>query len=225
MRPDTLLFDMDGVLVDVANSYRAAIKKTVEFFLKRNIPMQEIQDYKNLGGYNNDWDLTEALLLAKNIPVQKSLIVEKFQEIYRGTNFNGLITNEEWLMNAELLRKLSVRYHIGIVTGRLREEAELAINKANASSLIHGMITYDDLPKDKQKPDPEGIRMLMLKFNSKNAIYFGDSVDDMQMAKAAGITAIGVLPPDADGKLAGLLEENGADKVICSINKIEEVLR
>ena len=34
---DGLLFDMDGVLVDVSQSYRLVIKKTAEFFTSKEI--------------------------------------------------------------------------------------------------------------------------------------------------------------------------------------------
>jgi len=43
---EALLFDMDGVLVDVSASYRLAIKKTVERFLGKDISLEEIQEYK-----------------------------------------------------------------------------------------------------------------------------------------------------------------------------------
>ena len=34
---DGLIFDMDGVLVDVSKSYREAIRQTTSYFLKRSI--------------------------------------------------------------------------------------------------------------------------------------------------------------------------------------------
>src|SRR3989338_2424146 len=58
MKP-LLIFDIDGVLVDVSKSYRAAIKQTVEHFTGKEITLEEIQALKNKGGYNNDWDAAE----------------------------------------------------------------------------------------------------------------------------------------------------------------------
>ena len=60
------LFDMDGVLVDVSKSYLVAIQKTVEFYLNMTVGLREIQKYKNRGGLNNDWDLTECILKEKD---------------------------------------------------------------------------------------------------------------------------------------------------------------
>lgn len=57
-----VLFDMDGVLVDVSLSYRLTIKKVVERLGSYEISFSQIQEYKNKGGFNNDWDLTRAIL-------------------------------------------------------------------------------------------------------------------------------------------------------------------
>ena len=70
---DVLIFDMDGVLIDVSNSYRKTIQKTVHLYLTTilglNIDPEKlfldktISLFKSAGGFNNDWDLTSGLLL------------------------------------------------------------------------------------------------------------------------------------------------------------------
>ena len=60
-RDQVLVFDMDGVLVDVSESYRETIVRTVEFFTRQTITRELIQDYKNQGGYNNDWLLSQKI--------------------------------------------------------------------------------------------------------------------------------------------------------------------
>ncbi len=69
---DTLIFDIDGVLLDVKSSFRQAISRTVQFYFK-NILNWEIEEYllttddtqyfKLAGGFNNDWELTYAAVL------------------------------------------------------------------------------------------------------------------------------------------------------------------
>ena len=51
----TLIFDMDGVLVDVSNSYRTAVKLTYEHYAKKELNYETIAEAKALGGLNNDW--------------------------------------------------------------------------------------------------------------------------------------------------------------------------
>lgn len=55
---DVILFDIDNVLVDTRSSYLAAIQKTVELYLGRPgvITPREIDQFKLLGGFNDDWD-------------------------------------------------------------------------------------------------------------------------------------------------------------------------
>lgn len=70
---DLLIFDMDGVLIDVSKSYRRTIQQTIHIYLEtclgveRNkewlVTDEEISLFKSVGGFNNDWDLTSGLLL------------------------------------------------------------------------------------------------------------------------------------------------------------------
>ncbi len=57
--PNLIIFDMDGVLVDVTDSYRAAIQCTVANFTGQQVTNETIQEYKNKGGFNDDWLLSQ----------------------------------------------------------------------------------------------------------------------------------------------------------------------
>ncbi|MFB6118089.1 TIGR01548 family HAD-type hydrolase [Halosegnis sp.] len=63
MRADAVVLDVDGVLVDVADSYRRAIVESVERVYGDTIDRETIQLYKDAGGFNNDWELTYAAAL------------------------------------------------------------------------------------------------------------------------------------------------------------------
>ena len=56
-----IVFDMDGVLVEVSESYRATIVETVKLFTGETIARELIQEYKNQGGWNNDWALSQKI--------------------------------------------------------------------------------------------------------------------------------------------------------------------
>ncbi len=69
---DTIVFDIDGVLIDMRESFRKAICQTVQFYFKKILHFQgcknlihpeEIEYFKMAGGFNNDWDLTSAVIL------------------------------------------------------------------------------------------------------------------------------------------------------------------
>jgi HAD superfamily hydrolase (TIGR01548 family) len=63
MNVDAVVLDVDGVLVDVADSYRRAIVESVERVYGDTIDRDGIQQFKNAGGFNNDWELTYAAAL------------------------------------------------------------------------------------------------------------------------------------------------------------------
>jgi len=69
---DTIIFDIDGVLVDVSSSYYQTIIDTVQYYFSNiiNIPGEEklvdgkaIAGFKMIGGFNNDWELSAAAVL------------------------------------------------------------------------------------------------------------------------------------------------------------------
>ncbi|MGI0003422.1 MAG: HAD family hydrolase, partial [Nitrosopumilaceae archaeon] len=69
---DSVIFDCDGVLIDISNSYDLAIKKTVDFVLKKManidqpniVSTQMIDGFKATGGFNDEVDLTYSLILS-----------------------------------------------------------------------------------------------------------------------------------------------------------------
>lgn len=220
----SLVFDMDGVLINAGNSYRLTIEKTYEKFAGKSITQKEIQDAKNLGGLNNDWDLTKYLLEKDGINVSYQDIVDVFQEIYWNDG-KGLINNENALFDKEIFEELSKDFNLSIFTGRLRAEAMFALNKFEASDLFYPIITTDDIPHGMGKPNPLGLNITKEITISKEYYYFGDTIDDILAAKAAGYKAIGVLPPqDKSEELTNKLKEKGACEVLASINDINTIL-
>ena len=219
-----LVFDMDGVLVDARKSYRVAIEKTYEYFAKKQVTQQEIQDAKNLGGLNNDWDLTQYLLKKSGVEVLYKDIVEVFQKIY-WDNGNGVINNEKPLFERNVFEELSKDYNLSIFTGRLRAEAMFALEKFNAVDLFFPILTTDDIPEGMGKPNPFGLNLTKEMTIASNYTYFGDTSDDILAAKSANYDAVGVLPPqDKSKELIEALKSKGAQDTLISVNDIKTIL-
>ncbi len=63
-----IVFDMDGVIIDVSGSYRETVRQTARLFFKGArswedlpdplFPLSDLAAVKQGGGLNNDWDLT-----------------------------------------------------------------------------------------------------------------------------------------------------------------------
>lgn len=69
---DSLILDIDGVILDVSSSFRVAISQTVQHYFFRLLKFEgdetlltpsETQLFKLAGGFNNDWDLSSAAIL------------------------------------------------------------------------------------------------------------------------------------------------------------------
>ena len=106
-----ILFDIDGVIRSVENSYRLSLKKTVYRFCGWDPSYRDIDNAKNEGIWNNDWDLSLELIKrhieSNNVklkPPEKGEIIRCFEDFYFGGNptkdsndWSGFIRNEELL--------------------------------------------------------------------------------------------------------------------------------
>ena len=58
-----VVLDIDGVLIDVADSYRRAVIESVRRMYDETLDRTAIQPFKDAGGCNNDWLVTDAIAL------------------------------------------------------------------------------------------------------------------------------------------------------------------
>lgn len=222
---EAIIFDLDGVLVDVRSSYLATIQRVAGFFLKETVSLEKIQSFRNRGGLNNDWNLTLAILREENYTLDRETVISLFQSIYRGRNFDGLIQQEKWLLKKKVLHRLYKNYRLAIVTGRPRDEAEFTLCRFKAKEYFQCLVTSDDLAPQLAKPHPAGLVKALTSLQVSQACYVGDTVDDVQMAKAAGIPAIGVVGTlSCPESQARILARQGAWLVVYDVNSIGEVL-
>ena len=180
---DGLIFDMDGILVDVSQSYREAIRQTAGYFLKRNVLMAEVDEIKSKVGMNNDWDASYALINKQEINYE--IVKDYFQKIYLG----GLINNEKLFVSKQKLQLLKKRYKkLGIATGRPKAEANYVIKKNKLQGIFDCIISMEDVSKG--KPEPDMLLAVIRKLKLKNTVYIGDSPNDVIASEKANISSI-----------------------------------
>lgn len=213
-------FDMDGVLVDVSKSYRTAIEKTYEYFANKTLNEGRIEDAKALGGLNCDWDLTHFLLKTDGFNVELSQIIDVFQNIY-WDNGSGLINKEKLFIAKETLEELSQNADMAIFTGRPLAEALYTLKLFNIEDYFYTVVAKENLPSDRQKPDPLGLQTIKSKVLFSEMFYAGDTIDDIKCAKGANVNAIGVT--NGKSNLIERLKNQGAMLVLDDINKIVEL--
>jgi len=219
-----LIFDMDGVLVDVADSYRETIIQTVERFTGQRVTRDYIQQVKNRGGFNDDWALSTLLIGELGGQAEYDEVAEYFQRLFLGENSDGLIRRERWIAGEGLFERLSRQWRLAIFTGRTREEARLTLDRFVPGVRFQPIIGNKDI--ENLKPAPDGILKIRALCPAPVTYYLGDNVDDARSARAAGTPFIGVAGPENSRRveLAELFAREGARAVIDSVNELERVL-
>ena len=191
------LFDIDGVIRDVTASYRLAIQKTVHHFTSFTPSIEEIDDLKKEGYWNNDWDTSLELikrqqindLSSKNIPKKEDLI-SIFNEFYFGGDpdgnpkqWKGFIKNEPLLVKKELFKQLTLEgYKWGFVSGAEYASAMYILQK-RLGLFNPPLIAMGDAP---EKPNPQGLIQLATDLAHRTLgegtpliTYIGDTVADV----------------------------------------------
>ncbi|HTM50038.1 MAG TPA: HAD-IA family hydrolase [Bryobacteraceae bacterium] len=219
-----VVFDMDGVLVDVSESYRETIQRTVQHFTGREVTREDIQEWKNRGGWNDDWALSTAMIRDNGVNADYNEVVNYFQNLFHGDGSDGLILRERWIAQEGMLQRLNEKYGFALFTGRFRWEAELTLNRFAAGLLFEPIIGAGDVPN--HKPAPDGLLRIGRITNGAELWYVGDTVDDARSAKAANVPFIGVAAAGGTRRqeLIRLFKEEGAKAIIEDINQLEDAL-
>jgi histidinol-phosphate aminotransferase len=217
----TIVFDMDGVLIDASKSYRVASQKTFNQFSGLEVTAEELSATKKLGGLNNDWDLTEFLLKKYGFNIDYDEIVSAFQIYYE-----KLADCEEPLVTCKFFENLTKNYNLAVFTGRLKPEAFFTLDKHGFTKYFYPIITMDEVGLDRQKPDCLGLKIIKDKIITDQIYYLGDTVDDMSCAITADVNGIGVLPPqDKSEELKNLLNSKNAMVVLEQALDLEDFLK
>jgi len=99
-----IIFDFDGVLVDTSQSYRQTIRRVVDYYFLEILGLEgergklatlgDVQRFKDTGLYNNDWNLTYAIityylaLLMRKL--QKRRILQDFTKGFSDIQFSDV---------------------------------------------------------------------------------------------------------------------------------------
>lgn len=194
-----VLFDMDGVLAAVGNSYNLSIELTARHFGVNDISQEDIADEKKRGNANNDWILAQRIIkqkLNKDIPIE--LITEVFEEIYQGTDSKtGLCETETLIPALGVLKEIHKRCNgnIAIVTGRPRKDCMKFLQTHKITDIFKIAVCMGEtLPK----PSPAPVLKVceLLNISPRDCLLIGDTPDDVTAAKLAGAIPFGVLTPE-----------------------------
>jgi HAD superfamily phosphatase len=223
MSQPILVFDMDGVLVDVTDSYRETIAQTVEHFTGAKLTNQQIQEYKNQGGWNDDWKLSHHIVTTAGVAAPFEEVKAYFQSIFLGNGSDGLMLRERWVAKPGALERLNKAFRFAVFTGRPKEEARLTLDRFAPELVFDPIVGMYDV--ERHKPDPDGLLRILRENSGCTLFYVGDTVDDARAARAARVPFIGIAAPSNPLyiDLVFLFQEEGAYAIVDDINYLEEV--
>ena len=223
LEPKLIIFDVDGVLVDVHGSFHRSILDTVKHFTGRRFTYADIQQWKRQSGYNDDWRLSTDWVNSLGGKVEYAQVKRVFQKIYWGTNgTRGNVWRERWLVPSRRLARWAERAELALFTGRTRRELRHTLEHFGVTKLFPHVVTMDDV--DHLKPHPEGLLRLLDGSDPSKALYLGDNLDDALASKRAGVPFLGVLRhgSEAHRMRAAQLRRNGARAILHSTNELEK---
>ena len=224
LAPKLIIFDVDGVLLDVRGSFHKSILDTIYFFTGHRVAYAEIHEWKNRSGYNDDWRLTTDWIASLADAVPYETVKARFMKFYWGTKTHpGNVAREKWLVTYKRLERWSKRAELALFTGRTRRELRHTLDGTEANRIFRRAVTMDDVKKG--KPDPEGLRLLLNGASPREALYLGDNIDDALSAKRARVPFLGVLPhgSDAHQARAAMLRKLGAIEILHSVRDLEKM--
>ncbi|MEB3351406.1 MAG: TIGR01548 family HAD-type hydrolase [Cyanobacteriota bacterium] len=224
-----MLFDIDGVIRDVAGSYRRAIQETVQHFSGWSPATEQIDTLKGEGCWNNDWEASLELLRRRrsvdptgpwHLPTLEQ-VVNVFSGHYFGGDpegdpaaWGGLIGNEPLLVEPAFFDGLSqAGCAWGFVSGAEPPSARFVL-ESRLGLAQPAVIAMGDAP---DKPDPTGLLQLAadllrragwggLGADAPPVAYLGDTVADVQTVQRARqrrndqrFISLAVAPPHLHG--------------------------
>jgi phosphoglycolate phosphatase len=194
-----IVFDWDGTLVD---TLPAILRANVTVLLDYGVPFDEAR-YR--AAYTPDWRLMYRRLGIPEAAIEAA-----------GARWLGLFRETAALepfpgIDLALRRLVAAGHRLGLVTAGHRSVVEEQVRQFGLSGLFGAGVFGDDPVAS--KPDPEPLERALAELGAaalgERSIYVGDAPDDMRMARAVGVTGIGIegaLATAADLRAAGATE-------------------
>jgi pyrophosphatase PpaX len=205
----TVLFDLDGTVVDTVDLIRESHRHAVTTVLGRDFPDGEL--LANVGRplveQMEAFDLGRAQEL---LEAQRSWNHAHTADLIRA--YPGV--------DGMLGRLAADGCRIGIVTSKARPTVQLAFDALpEVARHVEALVAVEDTPVHKPAPDPVLAGLALLGGTPDDACYVGDAPFDIDAGRDAGVVAIGVtwgfFPRDA---LAG------ADLIVDDVPALEAFL-
>jgi HAD superfamily hydrolase (TIGR01549 family) len=207
-RMDGVLFDWDGTLID---SYAADSAAYLAMFREMGIPwgLEELARH-----YSPNW---YRVYRAAKLPRARWDDADRAWRAQYAKHSPQLIAGA-W----QVLGRLGRMHHLGLVTSGDRDRVTRQLREFRLTRVFEARVCSGDTPEKKPHPAPLRLALRQLSMEPSACVYVGDSPEDLEMAKRAGVRAIAVLGPFPTEKR---LRAARPDFLLESIRELPQVLR
>jgi len=211
MRYPTVLFDLDGTLIDSGWMILASFRHATRAVLRREIPDRVL--IARVGGssiYEQMWAIDADR-------------ADELVEVYREHNEPLHAELEAFGGIEELLAELHQEgRQLGIVTAKRRSTVQLAFDVLGIGRFFDAVVTAESTGRGKPHPEPVLHALELLDCAPAAAAFVGDSPFDIGAGKSAGVFTVavawgGIHMPER-------LLEAGADVLVHDVSELRDVL-
>lgn len=176
-----VLFDWDGTLLD---SYHADSQAFLAMFRAMGVDwgLAELERH-----YSPDW---YSVYRAAKIPEERW---EEADRVWR--EFYAKHPSKLMAATRRVLSQLNKRHRLGLVSSGDRDRVSRQLRKFRLTRMFRTRVLGGDTQEKKPHPAPLLKALREMKADARNCVYVGDTPEDVEMARAAGVRAIAVLGP------------------------------
>lgn len=186
-RYDTVIFDLDGTLMDTLEDLANAVN---EILRRNNYPVRTIQHVRRIVG--NGLKQTLTLCLPEGTAQEEiDRLLPEFAAYYQA---HCQIKTKPYDGIEDTLRELCARgYKLAIVSNK-RDEAVKTLNRECFEAYVKVAIGENESAGIRKKPAPDTVYQALKELGSEKerAVYVGDSEVDKKTADNAGLPCISV---------------------------------
>jgi HAD superfamily hydrolase (TIGR01509 family) len=176
-----VLFDWDGTLL---NSYAADVRAYLSMFRALEIKWTERE--VNLHYSPNWYRVYRAALIPRSKWIEANRLWTQAYKLERPQLLPGA---------RRVLRTLAAEFELGIVTSGNRARVRRQLREFGLADYFSACVCNEDAAKKKPNPAPLQLALKRLGLAPEQCVYVGDTAEDIEMARRAGVRAIGVLGP------------------------------
>ncbi len=188
----SVMFDLDGTLIDSVPTYYRLMESILQAVGLPPVPKPVVAEFMIRGR-----DALE-LMIPAEMADQKKELIDRCIRVGRRMSRN-MFRDEVHVIPG--VRKLfSVIGHrnipIGVVTSTKRSNIRHKLTPLARNGIdgaLSAVIAIEDAPRRKPAPDPLMVCADQLAVPPRDCLYVGDSREDLQAGRAAGMTSVGVL--------------------------------